>query len=363
MARKQFEIYSLSFLDCICCGFGAVILLFVIVNAKAAVMRNEKVKDLRGEVTKWELLVQEGKKDLVVARNTVEETTDEIVKTEGLSSEIIRLIEESKEELATSSGDTVSVKEHVNQLKSDIQALEAGVKRLAGGSDALEEGGDKVKAFQGDGDRQYLTGFKVGGRRILVLVDGSASMLGKSIVDIVRRRAQEDEQKRKSPKWQQAVRTVDWVTTQMPPTSQFQIYTFNETATPLVEGTGGTWMSASDPDALNKAVASMKEVVPDKGTNLYNAFAVIKEMESPPDNIILLIDSLPSMGARKGFRKKVSANKRLALYKAAIKTLPPRVPVNVILFPMEGDPLAASSYWGLAVKTRGSFLCPSKDWP
>ena len=28
--RRETEIYSLSFLDCICCGFGAIILIFVI---------------------------------------------------------------------------------------------------------------------------------------------------------------------------------------------------------------------------------------------------------------------------------------------------------------------------------------------
>ena len=28
--RRPFEVFSLSFLDCICCGFGAIILLFVL---------------------------------------------------------------------------------------------------------------------------------------------------------------------------------------------------------------------------------------------------------------------------------------------------------------------------------------------
>ncbi len=41
----------------------------------------------------------------------------------------------------------------------------------------------------------------------------------------------------------------------------------------------------------------------------------------------------------------------------------PGVPVNVILFPMEGDPMAASSYWKLAMRSGGSFLSPPEDWP
>ena len=28
--RRQAQVFSLSFLDCICCGFGAVILVFVL---------------------------------------------------------------------------------------------------------------------------------------------------------------------------------------------------------------------------------------------------------------------------------------------------------------------------------------------
>ena len=32
--RRFLDVFSLSFLDCICCGFGSVILLFVIVNTR-----------------------------------------------------------------------------------------------------------------------------------------------------------------------------------------------------------------------------------------------------------------------------------------------------------------------------------------
>ena len=28
--RREFEVFTLSFLDCICCGFGAIILLLVL---------------------------------------------------------------------------------------------------------------------------------------------------------------------------------------------------------------------------------------------------------------------------------------------------------------------------------------------
>jgi hypothetical protein len=104
-------------------------------------------------------------------------------------------------------------------------------------------------------------------------------------------------------------------------------------------------------------------VVPQKGTSLVNAFKAAAEMKPAPDNIFLLTDSLPTMGAKKPWGKRVSGKKRLNLFKEAIRRLPTRIPVNIILYPMEGDPFAASAFWKLAKDTRGSFFCPSKDWP
>ena len=34
MARRPINVFGLSFLDCMCCGFGAVILVFMIISAK-----------------------------------------------------------------------------------------------------------------------------------------------------------------------------------------------------------------------------------------------------------------------------------------------------------------------------------------
>ena len=34
--RRAFEVFRLSFLDCICCGFGAVMLFYTIIRRRAA---------------------------------------------------------------------------------------------------------------------------------------------------------------------------------------------------------------------------------------------------------------------------------------------------------------------------------------
>jgi hypothetical protein len=248
-------------------------------------------------------------------------------------------------------------------LKADLKSLEEDVRRLRAGARAADELGERLRPVPGHGDRQYLTDLKMGGRRILVLVDASASMLDETIVGVIRRRNLPLKEKINAPKWRQVVATVDWLTTQLPAASKFQIYSFNETASPLMPAGGTTWLSAGKVDNLKSAVEQMHQLEPRKGTSLFNGFDAAAGMKPAPDNIFLLTDSLPSMGAKKPWGKRVSAAKRLRLFNEAIQRLPARVPVNIILYPMEGDPAAANAFWRLARNTRGSFFCPSKDWP
>ncbi|CAB1061094.1 hypothetical protein D1BOALGB6SA_5865 [Olavius sp. associated proteobacterium Delta 1] len=363
MGRKKLNVFSLSFLDIITCGLGAIILLFVLVNAKSAARRDTVTSDLRAETNRIEIQVLEGKKDLIRIRNVLEETRAELEKTQGLARRLIETIKEKEIELAASDKDTLATKTHVNRLKADLKSLEEDVKRLRAGAKAQDALGTKLRPFPGHGDRQYLTDLKMGGRRIMILVDSSASMLADTVVGIIRRRNLAAKEKIKSAKWQQAVKTIDWLTTQLPATSKFQVYTFNETAGPLIADSAGIWLNAADVDKLNQTVARMRKVVPQKGTSLLNAFKAVVEMKPAPDNLFLLTDSLPTMGAKKPWGKRVSGKKRLSLYHDAIRQLPSRIPVNIILYPMEGDPFAAGAFWKLAKDTRGSFFSPSRDWP
>jgi hypothetical protein len=363
MKRKKLNVFSLSFLDIITCGLGAVILLFVLINAKSAAQRDAVTTDLRAEVERLEKQVLEGKKKLIESRNTLEETVAKLVKTEGRTREIIKIIKEKKIELADRQHDTLATKAHVNKLKSDLKSLEEELRRLRAGAKTQDELGTRLRPFPGHGDRQYLTDLKMGGKRIFILVDASASMLDETIIGVIRRRNLADKKKLKSAKWQQAVATIDWLTTQLPPTSKFQIFTFNETASALNKETQEAWLDAGNVDILNTTVDQMRKVIPQKGTSLLNAFKAMGQMKPAPDNIFLLVDSLPTMGASKPWRKRVSGKKRLSLFKEAIRKLPAGVPVNIILYPMEGDPRAADAYWRLAKNTHGSFFCPSRDWP
>jgi len=332
--RKKLNVFSLSFLDIITCGLGAIILLFVLINAKSAAHQDTVTSDFRAEASRMERLVLDGKKHLIEARNSLETTETDLVKLQGLSRRIIAILKKHKVELADQDKETLAARAHVNKLKADLKSLEEDVKRLRAGAKASEDLGSKLRPFPGKGDRQYLTDLKMGGKRIFILVDASASMLDETIVGIIRRRNQGLKTKLAAPKWKQAVATLDWLTTQLPPTSKFQVYTFNETAAPLIPGTQETWLNAGDVNRLNQTVEHMRKLVPQKGTSLMNAFKALKEMKPAPDNIFLLADSLPTMGAKKPWGKRVSGRKRLSYFNDAVDALPPRIPVNIILYPM-----------------------------
>ena len=52
--RRELEIFSLSFLDCICCGFGAIILLFVLSKFGQPIKIEEVKQDLTALLAKRE---------------------------------------------------------------------------------------------------------------------------------------------------------------------------------------------------------------------------------------------------------------------------------------------------------------------
>jgi hypothetical protein len=366
VARKRtFEVFSLSFLDCISCGFGAVVLLFVIINSQVAVRASKASEELQGETSRIEEEVLEGRKNLVRLRNSLRRDQEEQEIVSGEARRIEELLRKLREELATSENDTTARKASVEQLKADIRQLEEANKRLAERvAEAEPKTGERIRTFVGEGNRQYLTGIRMGGSRVLILVDASASMLGRTYVNVIRFRSMPDERKLRAPKWQQAVKTVDWLTAQIKPGTKAQIYVFNEQARSVVDGTDGTWIDVRDGTELTRAVASLRKVVPQKGTSLINAFESVKGLDPAPDNIFLITDGLPTQGSKPPSQpEEVRSERRVNFMVQAARALPRRLPVNVMLLPMDGDPDAAGYFWELAVATGGSFLTPSRDWP
>lgn len=358
--REKLSPFSLSFLDIMSCGFGAVVLLFLIIkhNVDANLAGRTPQIDLQSEVSLLEEEVLEGRENLVKIRNTIDEVDRQIVTAEGLAlriTEEIKALEAVIEDLAeeVSPDELESLKEKLRQLELQKRQVEA----------EQERSGEDVRKFAGDGERAYVTGLKLGGQRILVLLDVSGSMLDETIVNVIRRRNMRDERKRNAPKWLQAVATVDWLTAKFPIDSQYQIYLFNTETTALLPETRGKWLDVRNRIELNQAIEQLKEVVPEQGTNLAQALASISGLRPLPDNIYLITDGLPTQGSRAPRGNTISGRDRLDLFNDAVRNLPAGVPVNVVLLPMEGDPEAAYAYWRLTQLAQGSYVSPAKDWP
>lgn len=358
--RRPLPAFSLSFLDIMSCGLGAMVLLFLIIkhNANANVPAADVPPDQRGEVSLLDREVLDGTKGLAELRNTIEDIERRKVIADGLARRI-------QEQIRTAQGDTgapraSSAADELAALEAEVQDLERSKQQL---EQELEKTGEHTRTFSGEGTRQYLTGLTVGGARIVVLMDVSASMLDETLVNVIRRRNMTDSRRTASRKWQQAVATLDWLTTRFPAGSSYQVYFFNTAITAAIPGSEGQWLPVSDAKRLDAAVDAARKVTPGGGTSLHAAFQAVARLRPVPDNVYLITDGLPTQGLTPRSSGKVSGNERLKLFNGAADLLPARMAVNTILLPMEGDPMAAFSFWGLAVASGGAFLSPASDWP
>ncbi len=352
MAKKRRNIaFSLSFLDIMACGFGAVTLLFLILRHNATEVVTPDPR-LANEVELLQDDIRQAEESKTELLNSLEQLQLELVKAQGASDRVLTDLEEIERSIQS-------------DPKDDIAKLRRQVEQLEEQTAEMEEldFGDKVREFLGDGNRQYLTGLKLGGERVIILVDGSASMLADTVVNALRRRNMSDEDKKKSPKWQWTLRTVEWLLAQLPPSSRFQVYIFNTETQPALVGSEGEWLDAADSLVLEQVVEGIRQYSPGNGTSLINAINSINDFEDQPDNMFILTDGLPTQGAAPPKKYMVSGQQRRSFFAKALASLPGGMPVNTILFPMEGDPEAAALFWQLGVNSQGAFIAPSRDWP
>ncbi|RUM35182.1 MAG: VWA domain-containing protein [Desulfobulbus sp.] len=361
--RRGISSFNLAFLDIMFCGFGAVVLLVLIINSNALKHRKEVFDDLRGEVDRLETQVRDGQKQLVEVKNTIQEVDNKLVISQGKASELLVSVQETSQELSDARNLTRAKKKHVRQLQADLKSLENTTKRIGAKAAANARRGRKNIRVTGNGQRQYLTGLRLGGKRILILLDRSASMLDSTIVNVIRRRNMSDNDKKSAPKWRKARRTVAWLVANLPASSSLQVYGFNTKAEPVLASSAGKWIPVSKSSEINQMINSVHKLIPQKGTSLENAFRAAAAMQPRPDNILLITDGLPTQGRSKPMFSSVSGKARIRLFERAVKALPGTSTVNTLLLPMEGDPVAPALFWKLAVDTGGSFLTPTADWP
>lgn len=122
LKRRPFSIFTLSFLDVMCCGFGAVVLLFMILKHEAIVKEQEQNVDLSAEVA---LLEQE----ITAARAGSSAASGD---AEALEREIARLISASAAAAEALKAARANLKPQTSPAVSrrDVEAMKAAILKL-----------------------------------------------------------------------------------------------------------------------------------------------------------------------------------------------------------------------------------------
>ena len=359
--KRQASTFNLSFLDIMSCGFGAVVLVFLIIDRAMEDETRTINAEVFSEINLLEEDIREGQDGLVQLRNAVSSTDADIVEAKGLATRVTEELDRYESLIASLEEEGFTDSADIEKLKAELNRLEEQVKQLRESSEA--QSGRSAREFTGDGNRQYLTGLNLGGDRIVILLDVSSSMLADKLINIIRLRNMGEQLQRDAEKWVRALDTVDWLTAQLPINAQYQIITFNTQAKPIIAESAGKWLDVADTSTLQKATQALRQLLPTGGTSLHNAFDALQSLPDRPDNIFLITDGLPTQGVEPPSGTTVTGRRRVELYRQAVQRLPKGVPVNIILAPMEGDPMAASEFWQLAQVSGGSFMSPARDWP
>lgn len=164
--RRDIEVFGLSFLDCICCGFGAIILLLVLVKFFEPINLEKTTVDLEG----------------VLAR--LEEELFEIVgDTKILNRELTakeEQISDNKEKIARLRAELTAIQGEFDATKDDATISSEIEGRLARAKQRLTEEMARLPSPQRKPDDYTVGGIPVDSEYIIFVIDTSGSMFNYS---------------------------------------------------------------------------------------------------------------------------------------------------------------------------------------
>ncbi len=349
--RKETEVFSLSFLDCICCGFGAVLLLFVLTASRKA----EEMDDLQSAI-----MVIIGEMENEIDKNDKEIEQKKLtlaVETQRAEDSGARLTEAKKRH--------TELEEKLKLLLAQLAAIEEELGKLIDDKKNMPKQEEKAPIPIPNPDRrQYLTGFDIMGEQVLFLVEASAGMTADTIVEATELSEKSGKERREGPKWKRVKLALRWLIANMKDGANYKIIFFNKELIPLEVGFGRDWFDPMDNNLTVEVLNAIDDITPEGGANLEKAFAIVNELPIEPDRLVLICDGLPTLAdSYGGNSSQVLYDDRVAMLRMAQNALKLDLPVNTIMYPLMPDPGSAVHFWRLANSSGGSMISPSEGWP
>jgi len=207
LRRRSVEVFSLSFLDCICCGFGAIILLLVLTDYQRPAKIEASRNNLQGQVRdlQQQLEVIRGESDDLERQlqGRVDKLQQERHKLDHLSGDISSL--QGKYSASKQEADVTNTVE--SDLVAAKQKLSAEMMRL-------------LKDHAGRPATEVIAGIPIDSEYIIFIVDTSSSMTANH--------------------WDVNLAIIDEILSLYPHVKGLQV--MNDQGTYMFNGTKGRWL-------------------------------------------------------------------------------------------------------------------------
>ena len=177
LKRRPDDGFNMSFLDVMACGLGAIILIFILVDFHA----------YQPEPTDETNKLQQELNAAARQREQLQKSIDEL-------NEKIAMESSTQQDSRSSQADTRSTQSKLLQQISTELAVVADLEKQLAAIARLPVPDANVQ-LSGSGQQNYITGLKVEGQEIGILLDKSASMMGDNLLEILRFMALPDNQK------------------------------------------------------------------------------------------------------------------------------------------------------------------------
>jgi hypothetical protein len=251
--NREVEVFSLSFLDCICCGFGAIILLLVISEFGEPIALEKSRADLQNQIRALQ-------QELYEIRGDSEELSREL---QGR----IDTLDKEKLKVARLSGDLTDIRGQFSASTKDSSVSNTVETALVSAYQELTA--DMQRLLKSSARRKpqdAVGGIPVDSEYVILLVDTSASMT--------------------TYHWDAAIQSIQEILTIYPKVKGIQI--LNDNGKPMIAGSRGQWLGDT-PSQRQDIVSKMKT---------WRAFS----------------DSNPVDGIEEAIRTYWAADKRISIY-------------------------------------------------